>query len=92
MHRREFLRGLGAAIAAPAIVHAAGLMPVRGIVMDARLPYGRSPLMDAVGLLVLLNDGTLWHVSSLTGREAFELRAPIKQIFPWPLTPPAEAA
>lgn len=33
MNRRSFLTGLAAAIAAPAIVNAASLMPVRGIVM-----------------------------------------------------------
>jgi len=39
MHRRDFLFGLGASVvAAPAVVHAASLMPVRGIVM----PVGAS--------------------------------------------------
>lgn len=33
LHRRTFLTGLGALIAAPAIVRVASLMPVRGIVM-----------------------------------------------------------
>lgn len=33
LERRKFLTGLGALIAAPAVVRAASLMPVRGIVM-----------------------------------------------------------
>lgn len=34
IRRRSFLTGLAAAFAAPAIVRATSLMPVRGIVMD----------------------------------------------------------
>jgi hypothetical protein len=37
MDRRSFLTGLGASlVAAPAIVRAAGLMPVRGIIMPIK--------------------------------------------------------
>jgi hypothetical protein len=35
--RRGFLSGLGAVLAAPAVVRAANLMPVRGIIMPAPL-------------------------------------------------------
>lgn len=35
MHRRSFLLGLGSLIAAPAVVQAASLMPVRGVIMPA---------------------------------------------------------
>jgi hypothetical protein len=38
IHRRSFLTGLAATLAAPAIVRAASLMPVRGIVMDVQQP------------------------------------------------------
>jgi hypothetical protein len=44
--RRSFLRGLGATlIAAPAVVRAASLMPVRGIVQDWR-PVVRASSID----------------------------------------------
>jgi hypothetical protein len=44
--RRSFLIGLGSAFAAPAIVRAASLMPVKAIAdLDV---YGRSPAMDAL--------------------------------------------
>lgn len=54
MNRRGFLLGLGAAaVAAPAIVRAASIMPVRAwrtkeqIINDALLaPYGRSPMLE----------------------------------------------
>ena len=39
MDRRSFITGLGALIAAPAIVKASSLMPVRGIIMP-REPIG----------------------------------------------------
>lgn len=45
IERRKFMTGLVALIAAPAVVRAASLMPVRGVVMDA---YGRSPMMDVL--------------------------------------------
>ena len=38
MHRRGFLKGFAALVAAPVIVRAGSLMPVRGIIMDARRP------------------------------------------------------
>jgi hypothetical protein len=37
MHRRSFLTGLGALVAAPAVVQFASLMPVRGIIMPTRI-------------------------------------------------------
>ena len=44
--RRAFLVGLSSSvIAAPAIVRAASLMPVRGIILPV---YGSSPAMDAL--------------------------------------------
>lgn len=50
MNRRGFLRGLGSLIAAPAIVQASSLMPVRGIIMPTELltVYGASPAMIAL--------------------------------------------
>lgn len=42
--RRGILTGLGAALAAPAIVHAANLMPIRGIVMSIDDFYPRPPI------------------------------------------------
>jgi hypothetical protein len=48
MHRRSFLLGLGASlVAAPAVVRATSLMPVRGIVMPVELP-DFVPLGDGV--------------------------------------------
>jgi hypothetical protein len=39
--RRSFLLGLGSAlVAAPAVVRAASLMPVRGIIQDVGVEYG----------------------------------------------------
>lgn len=69
LSRRGLLTGLGAIIAAPAIVHAVNLMPIRGIVMDVprviRIPLGSdfirvhndsdAPLAVAIG-----NSGTLY--------------------------------
>lgn len=43
--RRRFLAGLGALIAAPAIVRVASIMPVK----TPPLVYGRSPAMSALG-------------------------------------------
>lgn len=39
LSRRSLFSGLGALIAAPAVVKAASLMPVRGIVMPVRCDY-----------------------------------------------------
>jgi hypothetical protein len=62
LHRRSFLTGLTASlIAAPAIVRAASLMPVRGIVMPVERLVGRVRVMakymagDTIG-------GSCWHV------------------------------
>lgn len=43
--RRSFITGIASLIAVPAIVRAASLMPVRGIVQDI---YGTSPAMAAL--------------------------------------------
>ena len=68
LSRRGFIGGLGALIAAPAIVRAASLMPVRGIVMDV---YGRSPAMDALSAIrdmnVLLYGDPDAHPMQFTG-------------------------
>ncbi len=59
IHRRSFLVGLGASLfAAPAIVRAASIMPVRAI-EDWELtlpPYGRSPMMEALPTLRCLEE------------------------------------
>lgn len=47
MNRRGFLTGLSALVAAPAIVRASSIMPVRA--------YGQSPLMMAISDLDRLN-------------------------------------
>jgi hypothetical protein len=61
IHRRSFLLGLGAAFAAPAIVKAESLMKVPArrllttdeIVNSAvEMLYGRSPLLDALPLMM----------------------------------------
>lgn len=64
--RRSFLTGLSALIAAPAIVRAESLMKVRAprIVVprweaDLIMPYGRSPMMDALSELRELRE--LWE-------------------------------
>lgn len=58
MNRRGFITGLASLVAAPAIVKAASLMPVRGIVMAA--DYGYSPAMYAIGSLVEY-DRAMWQ-------------------------------
>ncbi len=56
--RRKFLTGMGSLLAAPAIVHAGNLMPVKAAKLltledyQVRILeplYGRSPAMDALG-------------------------------------------
>ena len=53
-NRRAFLLGIGAALAAPAIVRAESIMrvvvPQRGLIMapDVWVPYGLSPAADAL--------------------------------------------
>jgi hypothetical protein len=42
--RRSFITGMAALIAAPAIVRASSLMPVRGIIMDAAPQYAAGSL------------------------------------------------
>lgn len=57
--RRGFLIGLGALVAAPAVVRAASLMPVRGIIMDI---YGQSPIMSVLEDIKFLNiRRTIWQ-------------------------------
>jgi hypothetical protein len=46
MDRRGFLTGLASAFAAPAIVRAASIMPVRALILDEFRGFG---LMQAVG-------------------------------------------
>lgn len=62
--RRGFISGLGALIAAPAIVRVASIMPVsaRGLALvRTSIPigawrlFGRSPMMDALPLMVNYN-------------------------------------
>lgn len=54
--RRGFLAGLTAAIAAPAIVKATSLMPIKVVkpTMQDLVVYGRSPAMDALPSLEFL--------------------------------------
>lgn len=67
IERRKFLAGLGAMFAAPAIVRAASLMPVRGLVMDA---YGRSPAMLSLHDMRLLafRVGDILEIDGFTKR------------------------
>lgn len=60
LSRRGLLTGLGAIIAAPAIVRAASLMPVRGIVMD--VPRADYYHLDAI--YWISGDGRMWTMSS----------------------------
>ena len=64
--RRGFLIGIGALIAAPAIVRVTSIMPVRSIALDEALEvYGWSPAMEAIA--------SLRYIAVLTGDM---LRAP----------------
>jgi hypothetical protein len=54
MDRRSFITGVVGLIAAPAIVRASSLMPVRGIVMP--VVYGRSPAMAALETIRAVNN------------------------------------
>ena len=47
LHRRGFITGLGALIAAPAIVRVASIMPVRSMPVELEV-YGASPAMTAL--------------------------------------------
>ena len=63
MSRRHFLRGL---FAAPAIVAAASLMPVRGIVMKVRPPL----LLEGAGPWTWHLTGEPWAMTLLNRNEA----------------------
>ena|ERR1017187_2943521 len=55
--RRGFLIGMGALIAAPAIVRVTSIMPVRSMAMDEALDvYGRSPALEAIAELQYINE------------------------------------
>lgn len=59
IERRRFLIGLGALFAAPAIVRAASLMPVRGIVMSKYpVPYWPATALPA-GQWIAINYVTM---------------------------------
>jgi hypothetical protein len=70
--RRSFLTGLGALLAAPAIVKADSLMRVRGIVMPERIPI---PVYDGYDPI---HDLSMWRVDCLYG---------VKKIYRVPLIP-----
>ena len=55
IHRRSFLKGL---IAAPVVVKAASLMPIRGIIMPIE-PYGIGPMLAATEIQARINAITL---------------------------------
>jgi len=58
MNRRGFLTGLVSLIAAPAIVRATSLMPIK--VLEAE--YGLGPMLTAIEVQRRINDLTLWRV------------------------------
>ena len=53
--RRSFLFGLGALLAAPAIVRAESLMPVRAIIRASTFPT----------LMVIMPDGSVKHLDTV---------------------------
>lgn len=61
VNRRSFLTGLGSLIAAPAIVRASSLMPVRGIVMPTQ------------SLPLVLGDSIFWYVSEIHDANSFSI-------------------
>lgn len=64
--RRSFLLGLGSLIAAPAIVRASSLMPVRGIIMD--VPAWTPQLMFFSGRYWWVENGIEIHYSAKVDR------------------------
>jgi hypothetical protein len=91
MNRRGFLLGLGAGlVASRAIVRAASLMPVRGIVMDAWPPYGASPAMLATAEL---RAALAQAMSDFAAFGSCELFVPFGALFtPEAATSPAHSA
>jgi hypothetical protein len=63
INRRGLITGLVSFVAAPAIVRAGSLMPVRSIVMPAPNPYHAMPGDMAVNDegLIAVYDGTNWR-------------------------------
>lgn len=49
IHRRGFITGLISLVAAPAIVRAGSLMPVKMMIEPIWPPYGRSPAIEFFG-------------------------------------------
>lgn len=77
--RRKFLIGLGTMLAAPAIVHAGNLMPVKALAqpvlreIDLLDAYGRSPAMDV--LADLQEFRRMWKIVVHEGMEFVVLNA-----------------
>jgi hypothetical protein len=84
IHRRGLLIGLGALFAAPAIVRASSLMPVKAIEMPL---WGESPMMEATRLLQELGtfgNATIWiDVDRLTPGLINMLHVPTEWLHRW---------
>jgi hypothetical protein len=72
MTRRGLLTGLGAALAAPAIVRADILMPLRGIVMAPAIDWGIfGGGTTTAARLVFIDNDLVFRIQDLSWREIF---------------------
>lgn len=77
--RRSFIAGIAALIAAPAIVRASALMPVKPLVVESEPPFMIGRIVSHTGDgLIICGNGTTWALQGVASRKFFPIGGSIR--------------